>query len=132
MLSPFHCWTISQATGIVTAVTVDQAPSSEPQARKHAATGVAIAVAGHVFAASLWLYTVFGSVRYAPPDSVFMVTLLTAALELLLFVACMALGFSIRRTHPHLAKGVLYGWLVGLIAIPCGGTMAVGLLTSLI
>nr|GID85090.1 hypothetical protein Ade03nite_40140 [Actinoplanes derwentensis] len=106
-------------------MTVDRVLSST-------AIGIAVAMAGHVAAATPWLCTAYTFSRYAAPDSVFMVTLLTGALELLLFGVCMALGYGLRRNSPNLARGVIAGWLGGLLAIPCGGTVVVGFLATLI
>jgi hypothetical protein len=50
------------------------------------AIGRVVAFAGHVIAAGPWLYIAFTSTRHAAPDSVFMVALITGAVELLLFV----------------------------------------------
>ncbi|MBW6433666.1 hypothetical protein KZ829_07910 [Actinoplanes hulinensis] len=104
-------------------MTADQSGSSN-----QAAAGIAAAVTGHVVAAAPFLYTVF----YLVPDSVFMVAWLTGTLELVLFVVCMALGFGLRPTSPNLAMGVLSGWVFGLIAIPCGGTAAIGFIAVLV
>lgn len=105
---------------------------SRSESSNLAAIGRVVAFAGHVVAADPWLYIAFTSTRHAAPDSVFMVALITGALELLLFVFCVALGFSLRRTSPCLANGIVSGWSGGLIAIPCGGTVAIGFLAALI
>ncbi|MBB4752041.1 hypothetical protein [Actinoplanes lobatus] len=96
--------------------------------RNQAAAGLAAAITGHVVAAAPFLYTAF----YVVPDSVFMAAYLTGALELVLFVVCMALGFGLRPSSPNLAMGVLSGWVFGLIAIPCGGTAVIGFLAAVI
>ena len=94
--------------------------------------GRALAVAGHVVAASPWLYTVSIFIRHTAPDSIFIAAFLAGVLESLLFITCMTLGFSLRRISPHIAKGIISGWLGGLLAIPCGGTVVVGFLAALI
>jgi hypothetical protein len=88
-------------------------------------------VAGHFCAGAPWLITTFTFIRYSGPDSVFMVACLTAALELGLFVVCMALSLGLRQASPGFARGVMSGWAGGMLAIPCGGTAMAGLLAAL-
>jgi hypothetical protein len=111
-------------------VIVDQMPGRSGH-RIQIATGTACAAAGHLVAGGPWLYTVFTFTAYAEPDSVFLVACLTAALELMLLLVCMTLGLTfLRSRRRHVGIGLLTGWFVGVIAVPCGGSAVIGLLAA--
>jgi hypothetical protein len=94
---------------------------------------LACAFAGHLVAGGPWLSTVSMSTFYAEPDSVFMVLLLTGALEWMLFVLCVMLGVGLRHSRwRHVGTGLLIGWFAGVIAVLGGGTALIWLLAALI
>ncbi|HWS34430.1 MAG TPA: hypothetical protein VN408_17025 [Actinoplanes sp.] len=98
----------------------------------HRAVGATVSVVGQALASAPWLSTVVTFVRHTAPDSVFMTAVLTGLLQLLLFAVCMTLAFVLRRAAPDVARGVVSGWLGGLLAIPCGGTAVIGFLATMI
>jgi len=91
-------WRTVRAIDILIVVTVDHAPGGS-ELRMRSSTGVGCAVAGHIVAGGPWLGTAFTYTFYAAPDSVFMVACLTVFLELMLFVACLALGIGLLRSR---------------------------------
>ncbi|MDI6106007.1 hypothetical protein QLQ12_46325 [Actinoplanes sp. NEAU-A12] len=95
------------------------------------AAGIVGAFTGHIVAACPWLYTAFAFTVHAGPDSIFMVVCLTGALELMLFVVCMALGVGLLHSRGrHVGIGLLIGWFAGVIAVLGGGTALIGLLAA--
>ena len=98
--------------------------------RRGLALGVGVALAGHVPASGLWLYTMYTFVFYATPDSVFMVTLAVVVLQACHFGFCFGTAYAVHRGRfRDFGIGLLIGWSAGPIAL-VGGTILIGALAS--
>lgn len=85
------------------------------------AAGIGIALAGHLPATGLWLFSYYTFVYYASPDSLFMVGCLVILLQLALFASCAVPGsVLVLRGDRGLGLGLLIGWITGIIALVVG------------
>ncbi|WP_446211506.1 hypothetical protein [Micromonospora sp. IBSANI012] len=85
------------------------------------AAGIGIALAGHLPASGLWLFSYYTFVHYASPDSLFMVDCLVVLLQLALFACCAVPGsVLVLRGDRGLGLGLLFGWVTGIIALVVG------------
>ncbi|WP_446217989.1 hypothetical protein [Micromonospora sp. IBHARD004] len=102
-------------------------PRRPPSARRgRIAAGIGIAVAGHVPASGLWLYSFYTFVYSASPDSLFMVDCLVILLQLALFACCAVPGgVLVLNGDRGLGLGLLIGWVAGVIALVVG-TILIG------
>lgn len=89
--------------------------------RGRIAAGIAIAVAGHVPASGLWLFSFYTFVYHASPDSLFLVDCLVILLQLALFACCAVTGgVLVLRGDRGLGLGLLSGWVAGIVALAVG------------
>jgi hypothetical protein len=84
------------------------------------AVGAGIALAGHVPASGVWLYTLYTATFDGPPDTVFLAVCLLVVLQLMLF-PCVPAGLSLYRSqHRDVGLGLLAGWGAGIVALVTG------------
>ena len=98
--------------------------------RRRLALGVGVALAGHVPASGLWLYTMYTFVFYTTPDSVFMVTLVVVVLQACHFGFCFGTAHAVHRGRLRdFGIGLLIGWSAGPVAL-VAGTILIGAMAS--
>ncbi|MFB9237869.1 hypothetical protein ACFFWC_20285 [Plantactinospora siamensis] len=104
-------------------------PPLEPPARRplqgwQMAGGAAIPLVGQALAGGGWLYSMYTFIHYATPDSLFMVNLLTIALELVLFLGCAVTGgVLVLQGNRGVGLGLLLGWPAGIAALCLAGAL---------
>jgi hypothetical protein len=81
------------------------------------AAGVAMAVAGQLLAGGPWLLAAYSFIRYATPDSLFVVDCFSALLLFVIFAGCIGAGLGLLRRNRGLGLGLIIGWAGGLAAL---------------
>lgn len=89
--------------------------------RGRLAAGLVVALACHVPATGLWLFSFYMFIYHASPDSLFMVGYLVVLLQLALFAGCVLTGgWLVFHGDRSLGLGLLIGWTAGIITLVVG------------